>query len=446
MKTVDFLFLYEVKNRELENICLLKYEIERRGYSSEIINTWQYLYKEKPEIFARVVVVFAIYNNEVFEFIKQYVYSFEKIVNLQWEQLFSNKDERNRNSYYNVTGIAKKATHISWGKRNYNRLVDYCHVPAQNVKICGHITLDFLREDFNGYYKKRENLLSQYNINTDKKIILFISSFVTPPDKDIEQIKASKDSVSEMKKISFASQEILMRWVGKILDEDHDSYFIYRPHPAEIINNKILDRMKRKYKNFLIISDHSVKQWIKIVDNIFTWYSTSIIEIYAANKTCQIVRPIKIPSDLEIQLYENARIINNFNNFKRAFKFNSEEFPIDERVINEIYDIKQDLPSYIRICNVMEEVLKTENATFQMKPPKQNYSDIIINMFYSFLMNKRLIGFLKFLSQKNQFINNNQFCERLIYQFDMIKTNSTSDKEINYYVKKIAYILKKRKM
>lgn len=33
-----FPILYEVKNRELENICLLKYEIEKRGYSTEIIN------------------------------------------------------------------------------------------------------------------------------------------------------------------------------------------------------------------------------------------------------------------------------------------------------------------------------------------------------------------------------------------------------------------------
>ena len=28
MKKTDFLFVYEIKNRELENICLLKYELE----------------------------------------------------------------------------------------------------------------------------------------------------------------------------------------------------------------------------------------------------------------------------------------------------------------------------------------------------------------------------------------------------------------------------------
>ena len=32
MKKVDFLFIYEVKNRELENICLLAAELEKRGF------------------------------------------------------------------------------------------------------------------------------------------------------------------------------------------------------------------------------------------------------------------------------------------------------------------------------------------------------------------------------------------------------------------------------
>lgn len=59
--------------------------------------------------------MFALYNNEVFDFIKQYVYQFEKIINLQWEQVICNKDENKRNSFYNITGFAKNAIHIAWG-------------------------------------------------------------------------------------------------------------------------------------------------------------------------------------------------------------------------------------------------------------------------------------------------------------------------------------------
>ena len=35
MKKVDFLFIYEVRNRELENICLLAAELEKYGVKEE---------------------------------------------------------------------------------------------------------------------------------------------------------------------------------------------------------------------------------------------------------------------------------------------------------------------------------------------------------------------------------------------------------------------------
>ena len=36
IQEVDFLIIYEHKVRELENMCLIKYELERRGYTVEI--------------------------------------------------------------------------------------------------------------------------------------------------------------------------------------------------------------------------------------------------------------------------------------------------------------------------------------------------------------------------------------------------------------------------
>ena len=37
MEELDFLFIYEHKVRELENLCLMKYELDRRGYRTRII-------------------------------------------------------------------------------------------------------------------------------------------------------------------------------------------------------------------------------------------------------------------------------------------------------------------------------------------------------------------------------------------------------------------------
>ena len=38
VEEVDFLMIYEHKVRELENLCLIKYELDRRGYRTKIIH------------------------------------------------------------------------------------------------------------------------------------------------------------------------------------------------------------------------------------------------------------------------------------------------------------------------------------------------------------------------------------------------------------------------
>ena len=42
---IDFLLLYENKGREIESLCLLKLELEHRGYSV-VIEQIQYFLKE----------------------------------------------------------------------------------------------------------------------------------------------------------------------------------------------------------------------------------------------------------------------------------------------------------------------------------------------------------------------------------------------------------------
>ena len=55
MRRYDFVFLYEIKNRELESIMLLKYELIKRGYSVLIIETWNALFEKQDKIHAKAV-------------------------------------------------------------------------------------------------------------------------------------------------------------------------------------------------------------------------------------------------------------------------------------------------------------------------------------------------------------------------------------------------------
>ena len=62
MKELDFLFLYEHKVRELENLCLIKYELDRRGYRTDIIyiEDAKNALAVKPFIHTKVLLVMAL--------------------------------------------------------------------------------------------------------------------------------------------------------------------------------------------------------------------------------------------------------------------------------------------------------------------------------------------------------------------------------------------------
>ena len=97
---LDFLILYEHTVREYESDLLLKLELERRGYTAEIRQLLDPKHlrlfgKDKPE----VLVASCMYDNEA---INSHVYNnigrCNKIVNLHWEQMPSDKQEEDRKS------------------------------------------------------------------------------------------------------------------------------------------------------------------------------------------------------------------------------------------------------------------------------------------------------------------------------------------------------------
>ena len=124
-KLYDYLFVYEVKNRELENVLLLKAELEYRGYSVAIVESWSQRFHLTPPINARVIVSFALYSTYTVEYMASFAKKCDKIVNLQWEQVLTNGDANKHhicdNNSVGVTGLARNGCHISWGENNYNR-------------------------------------------------------------------------------------------------------------------------------------------------------------------------------------------------------------------------------------------------------------------------------------------------------------------------------------
>lgn len=361
MKKTDFLFVYEIKNRELENICLLKYELEKRGYTVELVETWQREYSFHEPIDSKVTVSFAMYSDDTFRFISSFAKRIDKLVNLQWEQVYTNADEQS-DTMYTIKGVAMLAVHICWGRHTVDRL-RAMNIPEHNIALTGHVGLDFLREELSGYYQNRKGICDEFSIPNDKRMHLFISSFsyVGMPDSTLETdlYQSVANDPIEFRRVSEESQSMLLEWFRRIIRENENDIIIYRPHPAEV-GNPQLTQMAQDCPSFYVIGEYSVKQWILIADSLYTWYSTSIAEVFAAGKKCAVLRPYHVPRGMDMPLYAGAVFVSCYDHFERVFLGLEESASVSVEVMNDFYYVDEYVPSYIKVCDKLQEVIENE--------------------------------------------------------------------------------------
>lgn len=370
MKKVDILFLYETKVRELENICLLKYELEHRGYSVAILNTWNELgYTGRPKYDARVVVTHAMYHDGIYEFVRSIVGKVPKVVNMQCEQIGTIKDEQSEDCCFFLKGVAKECMNICWGDRTVNRLLQHSDVDRDHLGKTGNITLDFCRPELRSFYATRDEIVRRYALPQDKQINLFISSFSyvnLPENIQKESDLPDKDVIV---RLSNQSHVAIVDWFSRFLKEHPDQVLVYRPHPAEADNER-LQRLKADYPDqFYVISELSVKQWIAVVDRVYTWYSTAAAEAVVFGVPFAILRPVPFPPELELSLYENATLTESYEAFCDTLE-GPLTTPISPSVFSELYELDKTL-SYIRVADEIERVLLDDSYLIQHPPALQ---------------------------------------------------------------------------
>lgn len=357
--SLDFLILYEHVVREYESITLLKLELERRGYTVDIRQLLdrkmlKYFTWKKP----KVLVASAMYDDKTMNsFVYNNVGVCNKVVNLHWEQVLS--EEQENSPFFNCGQSASYAMHTCWGTAARDRIVKY-GVPVENTTITGPIQMDFLRPQFKGYYKDKGNLCKEFNLDPNKKLALYISSFSTAymSDEEVEELnKLAGVGFNQFKITSQKTMNTTLDWVDKYLDTDEGKNieFVYRRHPSEW-NSPILEEMDKKHENFHLITDYSVKQWIVASDVIFSWISTSIAEIYFAGKSCFVVRPYPVEWEYDPVVYKDCNRIDNYDDFIKCFTAENPPFPISEELMHAHYDFT-DTPSYIRMADCLEKVL-----------------------------------------------------------------------------------------
>ena len=396
MKQVDFLFIYEVKNRELENISLLAAELENRGYTTAFLNSWRALNHPYEKYDANTVIISACYNTDTYRFFTGFVNSFKKVVSLQWEQVLRNGYvEASGKTSWDFSGQALCTRHICWGENTKRRLMSRFNVPEEYLKVCGCISLDFYRPEFASFIIPRGQLFRQNGIDPDKKTALFISSFAiaTMPKENMGECSGDFNEV--FVRNTRYSQAQLMEWIKRACTLHPEMQFVYRAHPSEP-ENATLTELTEKYPNFYILSKEPIKHWIMACDKIYNWTSTSAAEVYASGKQAFLLLPVPIDHRVTYPFFENGSIISDYDAFAATLELdnNVPSQPLDEKAFCDCY-MQSENPVYKRICDCLEETYHSTSYHSHNYPKDSGRFDKIYGIFWHSHLNIALCNMAK---------------------------------------------------
>lgn len=402
VKTYDFIIGYENKVRELESAYLLKYELEKRGYSVFVFQELNPRYDDVMEVIyhAKVLIISSGYADKYLEsFIRRFI-SFDKLINWQWEQMFYRSLEEDPDSEINVHGdICRQAVQLAWGDYNVKRVLEVAGLPESHVIKTGITSMDFVKPEFSGFYKTREEICREYGINPKYKIAILIGTFARAfaSKEEIEQIK--KNTGIDFTVISVENRkrfDIVMEWIGKALREDENLFFIYRPHPGDELERcpedvqKLVRDMMAETGRLICNQDYTVRQWITAVDRCYMGYSTTMVDAYFAKVGCVLLSPAGIPVNDPGYLFEEASETTTYEEFKASLDdVASVQNPLLEERIKGYYGENNGLV-YPKVADAFETVYKDDVYFIDTSVLRKKISETSIAELKSKSFGKRL--------------------------------------------------------
>lgn len=442
MKKIDFLIRYEHKVRELESIMLIRTELERRGYTVAFEANYEY---KKVELHnPKVLIIPSLYSDaNIMRDLAKYGLK-KKIANLLWEQLIGQRDEDSPNCSHNVVGLGQKAITFCWGRRIKDRIVKG-GVPDANAKIVGQLNTDLLRPAFVNSLNKKDELACQFNLDTNKKWVLFISSFAYSELDDIQVNLFLKeyghDNFNYMVNLSNGSRAIILQWFESVLIEHPNDIIIYRPHPDEARKSKILKDMESKYPNFRVISELALKHWLNAADKVYNWYSTGLVDAVILRKPFRLLRPIKIRREDDYKIYYDAKQIQTEKEFLADYEDLSHQNIIDRELFNSYYYIPERFV-YQKVCDILQDMIETNKYDVRysfMEYCKFGYARMhyVIRHFYIIDYMIRKLSFIPFI--KKRIINSEKRKNILKDGYDKNVASQTDIDEIYSRIKPVIY-------
>ena len=301
VKKIKILFYVEHVDREISTVKSIIEQLELSENDYIIVSTnfamgiSKFLYR--PEL----VVTPWLYSDFCYKkIVSFFLLNKVKVLNLHHEQI-TNLD---RLEALLPSGLSKNVFHLSWGQFFKEKMVSR-GVAENDIFVTGSIRLAPKKASYS-----KEELANKYFGDSNainKKWIMFVSSYSWKdlPDSVIHKVERNgRKNVWEYKSIVKQSYQKTLSWIEDFLVKNPEVLYAYRLHPSENVDEQLL-RLVNTYENFHIINELTISEWINHFDILDLWISTSIAEIFVYEKPVRIIRPITLPSNVEVEGFQN---------------------------------------------------------------------------------------------------------------------------------------------
>lgn len=219
----------------------------------------------------------------------------EQISNEAYERLLLPDGENSKNGCF----------HFTWGSFFANKLKN-CGVKQELIFETGNIRLDdILKGNHCGSKKK---IGQEFGLDTNKKWILYAENrgWVYKATQAFEEEYlhngVSRESYLKNKQVCTKSLELTYQQFFDLPESFFEDYeLIYRPHPGT--------RTPIQHDKIKVISDYSIAVWLKCIDCLIVWDSTTAYEAEIAGVPVLRHEPIEHPRDLLIYGMEEFPVI-----------------------------------------------------------------------------------------------------------------------------------------
>lgn len=363
MKYYDVIIFIEHIVRELESAVLIANELKNRGLSVVIKSTFYDYYDVLRNYNCNILIVPWCYNKK--DYLLFANINCSKIINLHHEQIGTLND-----TDLIPKDKAKDTYHVSWGESFTRQLID-AGINEEKIFQIGSIRNDFYNEKFKKMSKSKDELASLYNLDKDKKWILFAGNF--PKFYFLNNDEKNNDEISE---IGVKTYYEIIDWLDLISREYVNTYqIIYRPHPTESKDNKI-DNIIKENSNFKFIREENIKDWVLNSDVVLSWRSTSAIDSMIASKKTILLRPIHLDEKFEMPILKDIPQVINYEEFKYLI---DHEINYSKQLMEEISDRydNNDGSAYVRLCDKIINLMDKKEELNLDKKEKFTGKDII---------------------------------------------------------------------